>query len=54
VPAALAGAVVAALELTAAPGAGERAMVAERLVRDRFSIQTMAAALATIYADVDA
>jgi glycosyltransferase involved in cell wall biosynthesis len=54
VPAALAGAVVAALDLTAAPGAGERAGVAQQLVRDRFSIQTMAAALATIYADVDA
>jgi glycosyltransferase involved in cell wall biosynthesis len=52
VPTALAGAVGAALDLTAAPGADGRAAVAERLVRDRFSIQTMATALTTIYADV--
>jgi len=50
-PAALADAVAAALDLTAAPGAERRAQAAERLVRERFSIQTMAAALAAIYRD---
>jgi len=49
-PAALANAVAGALDLTVAPGAEARAETAERLVRERFSIQTMAAALAAIYA----
>jgi glycosyltransferase involved in cell wall biosynthesis len=49
VPTALAGAVVAALDLTTSPGAEARAVAAERLVRERFSIQTMATALAAIY-----
>jgi glycosyltransferase involved in cell wall biosynthesis len=48
-PAALAEAVVTALDLTAAPGAARRAEAAERLVRERFSIQTMAALLSAIY-----
>ena len=51
-PAALAAAVAGALDLTAAPGADARAAVGEQLVRERFSIQTMAAALAGIYADL--
>jgi glycosyltransferase involved in cell wall biosynthesis len=52
-PAALAEAVVTALDLTAAPGAARRAEAAERLVRDRFSIQTMAALLSAIYEGID-
>lgn len=47
--AALACAVAAALDLAAAPGADERAARAHAMVRERFSIQTMAAALADIY-----
>ncbi len=46
---ALADAVMAALDLAAAPDAPENAEAAERLVRERFGIQTMAAALAEIY-----
>ena len=41
-----------ALDLTAAPEAPDRAAVAQRLVRERFSIQTMASALAGIYAGI--
>ena len=51
-PAALAAAVAAALDLAAAPGARRRAAAAQRLVRERFSVHTMAAALAAIYQDV--
>ena len=51
-PTALAGAVASALDLATAPDAGERAERARLLVAERFSIETMAAALATIYAEV--
>jgi len=51
-PAALAAAVAAAFDLAAAPGAKRRAAGAQRLVRERFSVHTMAAALAAIYQDV--
>ena len=51
-PAALAAAVAAAFDLAAAPGARRRAAGAQRLVRERFSVHTMAAALAAIYQDV--
>ena len=51
-PAALADAVAVAFDLAAAPGADRRAAAAQRLVRERFSVHTMAAALATIYQDV--
>ena len=53
-PAALAAAVVAALDLAAAPGpdAGPPAPRTRAGQRERFSIHTMAAALAAIYQDV--
>ncbi|HEY8307535.1 MAG TPA: glycosyltransferase [Lapillicoccus sp.] len=51
-PAALAAAVAAAFDRAAAPGARRRAAGAQRLVRERFSVHTMAAALAAIYQDV--
>ena len=51
-PEALASAVVVGLDLAAAPGAARRAAAAQRLVRDRFSIHTMATALAALYRDV--
>ncbi|MEP6631012.1 MAG: glycosyltransferase [Lapillicoccus sp.] len=49
-PAALSYAVVSALDLASGPDAPVNAVVAERLVRERFSIQTMAGALTGIYA----
>ena len=49
---ALAAAVRAALALAVGPGAGERAARAQTMVRDRFSIGTMASALATVYEQV--
>ncbi len=52
VPAELAAAVGRALDLAAAPGAPERAEEARRLVAERFSIDTMAAALAGVYREV--
>ncbi len=52
-PSALAQGVASALDLAAAPDAPERAEHATRLVTERFSITTMASALATIYAEVD-
>ncbi|MGM0386349.1 MAG: glycosyltransferase [Actinomycetota bacterium] len=52
VPRELADAVGRALDLAAAPGAEERAEEARRLVRERFSIDTMAEALAGVYRDV--
>jgi glycosyltransferase involved in cell wall biosynthesis len=51
-PEALASAVVVGLDLAAAHGAARRAAAAKRLVRDRFSIHTMATALAALYRDV--
>ena len=51
-PAALAAAVAAAFDLAAAPGARRRAAAAQRLVRERFSVHTMAAALGAIYQNV--
>lgn len=51
---ALADAVAVAFDLAAAPGARRRADIAQRLVPERFSIHTMAAALAAIYRDVAA
>lgn len=51
-PTALAEALASALDLAAAPGADERADQARGLVTERFSIRTMAAALATLYAEV--
>ncbi|MDJ1370312.1 glycosyltransferase [Gulosibacter molinativorax] len=51
-PPALAGAIASALDLASAPGADQRAEQARRLVTERFSIQTMASALATIYSEV--
>jgi glycosyltransferase involved in cell wall biosynthesis len=50
-PATLAEAVARAFDLAAAPGAGRRAAGAQRLVRERFSVHTMAAALGEIYRD---
>jgi len=49
---ALAAAVASALDLAAAPGAAGRAAQAQALVAERFSITTMAAALAAIYREV--
>ena len=49
---ALAGAVASALDLAAAPDADERAAHARAMVAERFSIHTMAAALATLYQEV--
>lgn len=49
---ALAGAVLAALDLAAAPGADDRAATARDLVGERFGIETMAGALTAIYEDV--
>ncbi|MEP6796694.1 MAG: glycosyltransferase, partial [Lapillicoccus sp.] len=51
-PTALAGAVAAALDLASSPGADDRATKARDLVGDRFSIQTMAGALAAVYEQV--
>ena len=51
-PAALAAALVSALDLASAPGAAARADKARALVTDQFSIQTMASALAAIYREV--
>ncbi len=51
-PEALASAVAVGLDLATAPGAARRATAAQRLVRDRFGIHTMAAALAALYQDV--
>ncbi|MEO8830425.1 glycosyltransferase [Lapillicoccus sp.] len=51
-PRELAAAVVAALDLAAATGADLRAAQARRLVKERFGIETMAAALAGLYRDV--
>ncbi len=51
-PDALAAAVAAAFDLASAPGATRRAAGAQRLVRERFSVHTMAAALAAIYQGV--
>ncbi len=51
-PQALADAIARALDLASAPGAKRRADSAKGLVRERFSIGTMAAALAAIYRDV--
>ena len=52
VPAALAGAVASALDLARSPDAEARAERAQRLVAERYGIETMAAALATIYEEV--
>lgn len=49
---ALAAALTSALDLAAAPDAEDRAVRARRLVKDRFSIDTMASALAAIYSEV--
>ena len=49
---ALAAAVRAALTLAVGPGAEERAARAQAMVRDRFSIGTMASALAAVYEQV--
>lgn len=49
---ALAGAVADALDLAAAPGAEEREAHARQVVVDRFSIATMAGALARVYQEV--
>jgi glycosyltransferase involved in cell wall biosynthesis len=49
---ALAAAVVAALELAAAPDAADRAQHARDVVSQRFSIATMASSLATVYSEV--
>ncbi len=51
-PESLAASVASALDLAAAPGADDRAKQAQALVAERFSIQTMAAALAAIYTEV--
>ncbi|MFC7486753.1 glycosyltransferase [Knoellia sp. CPCC 206453] len=51
-PDALAGAVVSALDLAAAPDAAARAEYARTVVTDNFSIGTMASSLATIYSEV--
>ena len=51
-PESLARAVAAALDLAAGPGAEARAEQARTLVSERFSIDTMAAALARIYTEV--
>ena len=48
----LAGAVVAALGLAAAPDAAARAQHARSVVTDEFSIATMASSLATVYSEV--
>ncbi len=48
----LAGAVVAALGLAAAPDAAARAQHARDVVTDEFSIATMASSLATVYSEV--
>ncbi|MEO5744223.1 MAG: glycosyltransferase, partial [Terracoccus sp.] len=45
----LGAAVSSALGLAVAPGAEERAAEAEAMVRERFGIETMAAALAGVY-----
>ncbi len=50
----LAAAVGRALDLAASPGADDRAAAARALVRDRFGIDTMAAALAEVYREVAA
>ena len=49
---ALAGAVLSALDLAAAPDAAARADRARALVADRFSVTTMASSLATLYSEV--
>ena len=49
---ALGAALASALDLASAPDAAERADRARALVTDRFSIQTMASALAAIYTEV--
>nr|NLI50341.1 glycosyltransferase [Propionibacterium sp.] len=51
-PEALAAAVASALDLAGAPGAEGRAAKAQALVAERFSITTMASALAAIYREV--
>lgn len=51
-PALLGDAVAEALRLAAAPGSEERAAHARQVVLDRFSIRTMAAALASVYREV--
>ncbi len=51
-PDALAAAVASALDLAAAPDAAERAAQARALVAERFSITTMASALAALYRKV--
>ncbi|MGA8047983.1 MAG: glycosyltransferase [Dermatophilaceae bacterium] len=51
-PVALGGAVAAALDLASEPDTDARAAHARRVVLDRFSITTMAQALAPVYADV--
>jgi glycosyltransferase involved in cell wall biosynthesis len=48
----LAGAVVAALDLAAAPGAAARSQHARDVVSGEFSIGTMASSLATVYSEV--
>ncbi|MDO5712638.1 MAG: glycosyltransferase, partial [Micrococcales bacterium] len=48
----LGAALASALDLSSAPNAAERADRARALVTERFSIQTMASALATIYTEV--
>ena len=50
----LSAAVGRALDLAASPGADDRAAAARALVRDRFGIDTMAAALAEVYREVAA
>lgn len=52
--AALAGAVLAALDLTSAPGGEARAARTRDLVTKRFGIRTMAASLVAIYREVAA
>lgn len=51
-PALLGAAVAEALDLAAAPGADDRAAHARQVVVDRFSISTMAGALARVYQEV--
>ncbi|GGK71711.1 glycosyltransferase [Ornithinimicrobium pekingense] len=51
-PVALAGAVADALDLAAAPDAPAREAHARQVVADRFSIETMAGALARVYREV--
>lgn len=51
-PAELAGAIGRALQLAAAPDAAARSTRARRMVSERFSIESMAAALAAVYREV--